>query len=312
MIKITDKDYLEFIGKQESQFLLNPSELTDKVIERLNGEGGAKGDLLPWGKTQNLVQLRPAEVSIWAGINGHGKSQKLGMIVAWMLKTTTCLIASMEMKPEATMERMVRQVSGTRQPSENYVREFMEWTDNRLWIYDQTDSVEPERILGMIHYASSLNIKHIVIDSLMKCGVAPDDYSGQKDFVDRLCWAAKNHNIHIHLVHHIRKGDKEGHTPDKFDIKGAGEITDLVDNVFIVHRNKIKEEKYRGLDINKPENQDILRELEAQPDSTLTVAKQRHGEFEGQFKFWFDKGSMQYTPDQNNKPIPYRGDYETR
>ncbi len=305
---ITDLDYLDFLGKQESQFLINPSELTDKVLDRLNGVGDAAGDLLPWSKTHNLVQLRPAEVSIWAGINGHGKSQKLGMVVAWLLKTTTCLVASMEMKPEATMERMVRQIAGTNEPAENYVRKFMDWTDNKLWIYDQTDSVEPERIIGMIHYAASIGIKHIVIDSLMKCGISPDDYSKQKEFVDRLCWAAKNNNIHIHLVHHIRKGDKEGNTPDKFDIKGAGEITDLVDNVFIVHRNKIKEQKLQGLDLNKPENQDLIRELEAKPDSTLTVAKQRHGEWEGQFKFWFNKPSMQYTPDQSGKVMEYRYD----
>ena len=46
-----------------------------------------------------------------------------------------------------------------------------------------------------------------------------------------------------------------------------------------------------------------------QADSTLTVAKQRHGEWEGQFKFWFDKDSMQYTPDFNNRPIPYMADF---
>ena len=120
---ITDKE-IEFIGKQESQFLLNPSELTDKVLDRLNGLGGTAGDYLPWGKTNNLVQLRPAEVSIWAGVNGHGKSQKLGMVVAWLLRTSKVLIASMEMKPEATMERMVRQVAGTNEPASEFVKKF--------------------------------------------------------------------------------------------------------------------------------------------------------------------------------------------
>ena len=302
---ITDRD-IEFYGEQESQFLIKPSELTSKVIDRISGKGELYGDALPWSKTHNLVQLRPAEVSIWAGVNGHGKSQKLGMVIAWLLKHTRCLIASMEMKPEATMERMVRQVSGVSDPASGFVEKFLAWTDNRLWIYDQTDTVASEKILGVIHYASKkFHVKHIVIDSLMKCGIAPDDYNLQKMFVDKLCWAAKKHNIHIHLVHHMRKGDKENRVPDKFDVKGAGELVDLVDNLFIIHRNKLKEEKLRHIDLNKPENKEKIEELNNTPDSTLRVAKQRHGEYEGDFKLWFDKSSMQYTPDSRKKIMPY-------
>ena len=134
-----------------------------------------------------------------------------------------------------------------------------------------------------------------MIDSLIKCGIRPDDYARQTEFVDRLCWAAKTHNIHIHLVHHIRKGDKEGKRPDKFDIKGAGEITDLVDNVFIIHRNKIKE---REAEKQSP-NQDILDK----PDMTITVDKQRHGEWEGTFGFWFHRESTQFVSHPDATPL---------
>jgi len=294
---ITDDDLLKFIGTQESQFIGMASDWKDEVIQRMNGEGNVVGNHLPWSKTHNCVALRPGEVSVWAGVNGHGKSQILGMIAAWGLHSSKWLIASMEMLPSATMHRMIRQVSGTNQPANDYAIKFMDWTDGRLWIYDQTDSVEQNRILGMVHFcAQELGINHIIIDSLVKCGIKPDDYSAQKEFVDRLCWAAKANRVHIHLVHHIRKGDKEGKIPDKFDIKGAGEITDLVDNVFIVHRNKIKEEKIR---------KKIEVDIE-EPDCILKVSKQRHGEWEGAFNLWFHHGSLQYTPDSRNKPIPYR------
>ena len=53
-----------------------------------------------------------------------------------------------------------------------------------------------------------------MIDSLVKCGVGVDDYNAQKKFVDALCWAAKQHKVHIHLVNHIRKGNNETEIPD--------------------------------------------------------------------------------------------------
>lgn len=289
-------NYMARLGKHESQFIIPASECAEEVKARLRGEGGTRGDLLPWSKTHNCIQLRPAEVSLWVGVNGHGKTSVLSMVIAWLLKSTKALNASMEMKPSATMEKMIKQVAGTGNPADKFVDQFLQWTDNRLWIYDQLDSVKPDRILGMIHYAADeLKVKHIVIDSLMKCGISPEDYPGQKNFVDKLCWAAKAHNIHIHLVHHVRKGDKEGNIPDKFDIKGAGEITDLVDNVFIVHRNKKKEEKLRiGAIIE-----------EGDPDCILKIAKARHQNWEGVFKLWFHKDSMQYTPNSENRPLPF-------
>ena len=147
-----------------------------------------------------------------------------------------------------------------------------------------------------LYAAKELNIEHIFIDSLMKCGIGTDDYNGQKIFVDRLCWAAKTHNVHIHLVHHMRKREKEGHIPDKFDVKGAGETVDLVDNLMIVHRNKTKEmAKEQGKEYD-----------EASPDTIVVCAKQRHGEWEGRFGLYFDHGSQQLTA-APNKTIPWPG-----
>jgi len=295
-VKILTDDDLNFVATQESQFILRPNEFSDEILARFRGEIEYLGDNLPWSKTHSCVALRPCEVSIWSGYNGHGKSQILGQVVAWTLNKKW-LIASMEMKPSATMQRMIRQIAGTRQPDDDYLKRFLNWTDEKLWIYDQQDSVKHERILGMIHYASrELNINHIVIDSLMKCGIATDDYASQKEFVDKLCWAAKTYNIHIHLVHHMRKGADEMKMPGKYDLKGSGDISDLVDNVFIVHRNKTKEGK-----IQKGDDVD-----EREPDCRLGVVKQRHGEWEGVFNLWFHKESLQYIPDCHNRPMPYK------
>lgn len=297
MHTLTDEDMIHFIGRQESQNIIKASEVQDEVLARFSGDTSVSGDLLPWSKTHNCISLRPGEVSIWGGYNGHGKSQILGQVCAWGIRSKKWLIASMEMKPAATVQRMIRQISGNSRPADEYIKKLMSWTDNRLWIYDQNDTVKSERILGMVHYAAEvLGINHIIIDSLMKCGFRGNKdviSTSQVEFVDRLCWAAKSNNIHIHLVHHMRKGQEGEHKePGKHDFRGAGELVDLVDNAFVVHRNKRKEEK----NDSDPE----------EPDCILGVVKQRHGEWEGKFRLWFHKDSMQYTPDSRNRAIPYR------
>ena len=289
-------DFGRFLKSRDEQKIRRASDWTDGVLKRINGDVGVAGDVLPWQKTHREVQLRPGEVSVWAGINGHGKSLLLGQVMLWLLPKNKCLIASMEMKPEATIERMLRQASGLHHPAVAYVRHWMHWSDGRLWIYDQLDSIQPDKILGMATYAGELlGVNHIVIDSLMKCGMKPDDYGAQKAFVDRLCWLAKDFNTHIHLVCHMRKREREGHIPDKFDIKGASEVSDLVDNVFIVHRNKDKESKVAA-------GQNVESVV---PDASLIVAKQRHGEWEGKINLWFCQSSNQFVPKPNARTMPW-------
>lgn len=293
-----DIDFLQFLGLQERQYIEPTSTFINEIKDRFAGGYEIKGDKLPWEKTHDKVGLRPGEVSIWAGVNGHGKSLVLGQVMLWIPRNIKCLIASLEMKPAATLERMCRQSKGGSIPDAQYVEEFTEKTDN-MFIYDQTDTVEPNRILGMCYYAAEkLEINHIVLDSLMKCGISPEDYPRQKDFVDRLCWCAKTTDIHIHLVHHIRKSGSESERPDKFDIKGAGEITDLVDNVFIVHRNKRKE---RNAEIDNSDPK-----IAKQPDQTLRIAKQRHGEWEGTFGLWFHRPSTQFINSPSSLPMTWR------
>ena len=279
-----DIELMDFLGMQEQQYIAPISDYIDEVKLRIATGPTQYGEKLPWKKTHDNVRFRPGEVSLWAGINGHGKSLLLAQVLLWLPHEQRSLIASLEMPPASTIDRMCRQTLPSGIPSDKYIDEFAQATDN-IWIYDQTDTVPTDRILAMVNYAAKeLGMNHLMIDSLVKCGIAPDDYGKQKNFVDRLCWIAKSNKVHIHLVHHVRKGDKEGKAPDKFDIKGAGEITDLVDNVFIVHRNKDKERKI--------EAKMAVGELE--PDAVIAVAKQRHGGWEGTIPLYFHKASQQF------------------
>jgi twinkle protein len=148
------------------------------------------------------------------------------------------------MRPEITLARMARQATGMRIPTSLSLDAFDNWKKNHLYLLDHHGMIYADSMLAVCRYASTeLGIQHIVIDSLMKCVKGEDDFNGQKDFVNALCSIAQDTGMHIHLVHHIRKGSDENHLPGKFDLKGSGSITDQVDNVFIVYRNKRKEKK---------------------------------------------------------------------
>src|SRR5690606_20061682 len=84
------------------------------------------GIQLPWKKTWDDLRLRPGETSIWAGINGHGKSAVVAHIVAdQATRGVRCCVASMEYRPARWLMRMNRLISGVEQPSEAFARHIM-------------------------------------------------------------------------------------------------------------------------------------------------------------------------------------------
>ena len=239
------------------------------------------------------LYFAPGEVTIWGGFNNSGKSAIQGQVLAqFALQGQKACIASFEMKPAKTLARIVKQMTGSAQPHAELVKNLLGQTDGKLWLYDQQGTVDKEKMIAVIRYcAQELGCQHIAIDSLMKCVKGTDDYNGQKDFVDRLTACARDLNIHIHLVAHLKKGEGDERMPTRMDISGTGAISDLVDNVILVWRNKKKE---RDNDSGK-----VVQETD--PDSVLIVDKQRNGEWEGRVKLWYDKTTLKFTDFNRNR-----------
>jgi twinkle protein len=261
------------------------SSWADAVVDRFHGQG-APVNWVPTGfaKAEGKFDIRPGEVTIWAGVNGHGKTTHLSHVMLNLMRAgqRVCM-ASLEMKPAETMAKMCLQAAGSGNPAIGFIRDFHRWTDRRLWIYDHVGRVAAQRMLAVATYVrKELKADHMVIDSLMKCGLGTDDYTAQRDFVDGLCAIARDTGLHIHLVCHMRKGENERMAPGKFDVKGAGEVTDLVDNLVIVWKNLRKEPK----EGQESDGKD--------PDAFVRIAKQRHHPWEGSFAYWFDKDSQQF------------------
>lgn len=320
LISDSEIDFSQYLRETDAKVKVKPaSHWIGELVDELRNPDRTKKVHLPWEKSKDDFLFRPGEVTLWAGQNGHGKTQIVSQVVLSLMgQNEKACIASFEMKPKTTMKRLARMYARENpyhpafqqgdgiESFERLYREFGEWSDSRLWLYDQTGTVGKERVIGMARYcAKELNIGHVVIDSLMKCVRGEDDYNEQKEFVDELTALARDNQTHIHIVHHLKKPPNESHVPDKHDSKGSGAITDLVDNVMMVWRNKPKEDdlKKGGLCLKKTEH-----------DAALLCRKQRNGEAEPTITLWFDKDSQQFKggPDDELHFFPNWPHRETR
>lgn len=312
ILNLADIDLLAFIGEQESQEIRSVDTYGDDLATYVSSGEKMKGSHYPWGKVSDCIRAQAGQLSIWAGVNASGKSLLLGQVInGFIAQGQRACIASLEMKPIQTLYRMCRQ-SATCHPAIIYAKEWACYHENKLFIYDQLDSVASEKILGLAHYcAKSMGLDHLVIDSLTKCGISRDDYAAQAKFVDRLQWAAKTFNIHIHLVCHMRKASDDYHKSGKFDIRGAAEIADLADNIFILERNKFKEEatdkQEKHMPLTDREEQALL-----QPDNFLSVAKNREYGEEKRFGLWYHEASRLFLAAESDRPVPLMFNVEQR
>ena len=266
---------------QDPEVLRSAGTYTDQVIaEFYPVEDSQTGVFLPWMKTAQLIRLRESELSVWTGINGHGKSMVLSQVIGHAIhQGERACIASFEMKPRKTLWRMVRQLTGSACPSRVDVAKYLRWLDKNLWIFDFVGTSKVDEVLAVFKYARRrYGIKHFVIDSFLKLDVKEENDS-QREAISKIADFKNEYDCHVHLVCHSRKGRDESDAPGKLDVRGAGAITDMADNVFSVWRNKAKEKGECASN---------------EPDASINCDKQRNGEWEGVISLWYDRASMQY------------------
>jgi twinkle protein len=228
------------------------------------------------------------EITLLTGYSGHGKSAWLNQVMLGLMTQEKTMIASFEMLPKATLGRMCQQ-TGEAMPNYEYIKDFLSKLEHNLYLYDPEGETTSEKVLEVIYYcAEKLGVKLMVIDSLMKCGINEDDLNKQKSFANKLAVASRDLGIHIFIVAHSRKTANEHDNASKFDVAGSANLTNLVDNVISVHRNKKREEEVL--------NGSLDTEIMNQPPSAVYLLKQRHGRgIETKWGFGFKPETFQYT-----------------
>jgi len=286
---ITKEQVDEATGKiTPANYKIKSSEGYYEQLQKYYAEEKGAGYSLPWSKTDGQFAVRLGELTIMQGVSGHGKSMMLSQMFLYLMHYTKVLIASMEMKPVLTLDRMITQRLGSNQPTQNYIKEFCESYNEKLYIYDQQGvTTEDDMFATLLYGKEILGIDVFAIDSLMKIGnISEDDYNGQKRFVDKLATYCRDLNIHVFLVCHTKKLSDEYQMPDATNILGSSHLRNLCDNVLLCFRHRELEDlKFAG---NCPP------EREKEPTAYLKVQKQRNFTYEGTWGLWFEEKSLTY------------------
>lgn len=272
-------DLSAFMEDEKIHRIRDAWQYRDKLIELIEGKG-EHGHSMPWAGFAGKMEFRPAEMTLWGGYKGHGKSLVASQVLEHLMDKhgQKVFIISPEFPAHRVLYRLLVQSLETRYPDKDLLDNWLGIVKEQLWIYDQQRSLTPRDVPALCRYAiQRYGVQHILIDSLMKCGISPEDYGEQKKLVDTIQQVAHNSNAHVHLIAHLRKGKSDEEIGGLHDVKGASEIADLCENVIIVWRNKNKE-------INQGTNE---------PDAVIKVEAQRNGDgWIGKLSMSFDKRTM--------------------
>jgi twinkle protein len=292
---LSEKDMLELLAGAahlDPEGLRRATDFSDKVVELFwPSHDGLVGYRTPYKKLGDKLLFRPAELTLWTGISGDGKSQILSdCMVDWISQGSRVCLSSLEMHPAQSLKRMCKQTVGVDRPTERAIRAALAWLDQGLLLYEKVGKSGVKGLLEIFSFArAKYGCDQFVIDSLMRLGVDQDDYTAQeKALFDLVDWTLAN-NVHVHLVAHSRKGDKDRGVPETGDIKGAMEIGANAFNIIGVWRNRKQEDQVKAA--ASDEERDMLNE---KPGVILNVAKQRNGDFEGKIGLWFNQENYQY------------------
>jgi twinkle protein len=252
-------------------------------------------------KLRGRIEFRPAELTAWAGYNGHRKSMFTGQVALDLMTSGyRTLLMSFEMAPARSLARMARQALGLPKPAGVSLQAFSRWTDGRLWMFDHVGRINTEVCLAVLRYfAEELKGQQVFVDSMMMVCGSEESMDEQKQFVTDLVRTAQETGLHIHLVTHCRKPQSgEGTPPSKYDLRGSAAISDQAHNVVTVWSNKDKH-----LALQKDPSDAVAL---AKPDARVAVEKQRNGEWEGAVALWWDAASLRFCDDRMSAVEPYR------
>lgn len=189
------------------------------------------------------------QLSVWSGSNASAKSTFLNQIAIESINQGyNTMIYSGELVSKRLIKWITMQCAGKRNMLYNKEKDYWyilddkkdkieRWLNNKLFIYNNDKGNNVKMIIKSIEQTViKNNVKVVVLDNLMSINLSTygdNKYDVQSLFVQELSSVAKRLNIHIHFVCHPRKVTS---FLRKIDISGSSDLTNIADNVFILHR----------------------------------------------------------------------------
>lgn len=232
----------------------DPAEPTFWTAEMITSKPQEVREFIRTGTTRidkMTMGLEKSAVSLVSGLRGGGKST---LLTGWMLSAIqdghTVICYSGELTDRNFMRWMILQAAGKTNTVksdvyENYYTVPQEiqlkvahWIGEKFWLYNNNYGNNYEKVYELVKRQTlEKKADFVLIDNIMALDLSAadrDKYEAQTKFIWMLKDLARISNAHVLFVAHPRKAQGFLRLDD---VAGSGNIGNIVDNAFIVHRN---------------------------------------------------------------------------
>lgn len=196
-----------------------------------------------------IVGLSMSEVTLLSGSNSSGKSSWLNTLLLNIIQQEKkCALWSGELRADilkAWIQMVAAGKMNLRQSQygdgkwfvpNNVAEKIDRWTDGSFFLYNNEYGCQWEQIFHDMKELLKVGVKVFALDNLFSLNIdllEGDRNNKQKELILQIKDFAKKNQVHIILVAHPRKVTT---FLRKNDISGTSDLTNAVDNVFIIHR----------------------------------------------------------------------------
>lgn len=198
---------------------------------------------------RNIIGLNMSEVTLLSGSNNSGKSSWLNTLLLNIIQQgANCALWSGELRADI-LKTWIQMVAAGRDHLRlssygdgkyyvpNSIGERIDtWLDGRFFLYNNEYGNTWEQIFHDMTELLKANVKIFALDNLFSLNIdllEGDRNNKQKELILQIKDFAKRNQVHIILVAHPRKTMA---FLRKNDISGSGDLSNAVDDIFIIHR----------------------------------------------------------------------------
>lgn len=198
---------------------------------------------------RNIVKLHYSEVTLLSGSNSSGKSSWLNSLLFNIMQQGVPTALWSGELPPAILKAWLQMVGAGKAhlkkssygDGKYYVPQMIgekidQWLDGKFFLYNNEYGNTWEQIFHDMKELLKVGVKVFALDNLFSLNIdllEGDRNNKQKELILQIKEFAKKNQVHIILVAHPRKTMA---FLRKNDISGSADLTNAVDNCFIIHR----------------------------------------------------------------------------
>lgn len=198
---------------------------------------------------KSIVKLHWGEVTLLSGSNASGKSSWLNSLIMNVVNQNVPTALWSGELPEPILKSWLQMVAAGKDNMRlskygdgkyyvpNKIGEQIDaWLDDKLLIYNTEYGNQWEQLFSDMNDLVEIGVKVFILDNLMAMNIDllnGDKNEKQRQVILDLKTFAKKKQVHLILVAHPRKSMA---FLRKNDISGTADLTNAVDNVFLIHR----------------------------------------------------------------------------